>query len=53
MSTRSEREKKQSLNDHHKKVLAQLIAKEDNKFCADCLTKGNLNLHPIKNDIDF
>ena len=40
MTTRYEREKKQSQNDHFKKVLAQVIAKEENKFCADCLAKG-------------
>ena len=40
MATRFEREKKQAQNDHYKKVLAQLIAKEENKYCADCLAKG-------------
>lgn len=40
MSTRAEREKCQSLNEKHKNILAKFIAKEENKFCADCLAKG-------------
>ena len=40
MATRLEREKRQVQNDHYKNILAKLIAKEENKYCADCLAKG-------------
>ncbi|CAK8691668.1 unnamed protein product [Clavelina lepadiformis] len=40
MATRAEREKKQQQNDRNKVVLAKLLAKDENKYCADCLAKG-------------
>jgi len=40
MATRVAREKLQSLNDRHKEILAKMLAKEENKYCADCLAKG-------------
>nr|CAB3222749.1 ArfGAP-2 zinc finger protein [Phallusia mammillata] len=40
MTTRSEREKLQKQNERYKTVLAKLLSKEENKFCADCLSKG-------------
>uniref|UniRef100_H2Y5U6 Arf-GAP domain-containing protein n=1 Tax=Ciona savignyi TaxID=51511 RepID=H2Y5U6_CIOSA len=40
MSTRAEREKHLNQNERYKAILAKFLAKEDNKFCADCLAKG-------------
>ncbi|XP_078486970.1 zinc finger protein ArfGAP-2 isoform X2 [Ciona intestinalis] len=40
MSTRAEREKQTNQNERHKNILAKFLAKEENKFCADCLAKG-------------
>lgn len=40
MTTRVAREKLQSQNDRHKEILAKLLAKDENKYCADCLAKG-------------
>jgi len=40
MTTRGEREKQQRQNEKYKLILAKLLAKEENKFCADCLSKG-------------
>uniref|UniRef100_A0AAQ4R6E8 Small ArfGAP 1 n=1 Tax=Gasterosteus aculeatus aculeatus TaxID=481459 RepID=A0AAQ4R6E8_GASAC len=40
MTTRSEREKAQKLNEQHQVILSQLLREEDNKLCADCEAKG-------------
>ncbi|XP_069030903.1 stromal membrane-associated protein 1-like isoform X8 [Embiotoca jacksoni] len=40
MTTRSEREKAQKLNEQHQAILSKLLREEDNKFCADCEAKG-------------
>ncbi|XP_078456624.1 stromal membrane-associated protein 1-like [Lampetra fluviatilis] len=40
MTTRSEREKAQKLNEQHQAILAALLREEDNKYCADCEAKG-------------
>lgn len=40
MTTRSEREKAEKLNQHHQAVLEQLLKEEDNRLCADCKAKG-------------
>nr|XP_039270626.1 stromal membrane-associated protein 1-like [Styela clava] len=40
MATRAEREKVQRTNDKHKNILAVLLSREENKYCADCLAKG-------------
>jgi len=40
MATRAARERLQSQNDKHKEILSKILAKEENKFCADCLSKG-------------
>uniref|UniRef100_A0A3Q3LQ46 Stromal membrane-associated protein 1-like n=1 Tax=Mastacembelus armatus TaxID=205130 RepID=A0A3Q3LQ46_9TELE len=40
MTTRSEREKAQKLNEQHQAILSKLLRQEDNKYCADCEAKG-------------
>ncbi|XP_058507432.1 stromal membrane-associated protein 1-like isoform X2 [Solea solea] len=40
MTTRSEREKAQKLNEQHQAILSKLLREQDNKFCADCEAKG-------------
>ncbi|XP_068583277.1 stromal membrane-associated protein 1 isoform X2 [Cebidichthys violaceus] len=40
MTTRSEREKAQKLNEQHQVILSKLLREEDNKHCADCEAKG-------------
>ncbi|KAL6101581.1 smap1 [Pungitius sinensis] len=40
MTTRSEREKAQKLNEQHQVILSQLLREDDNKLCADCEAKG-------------
>ncbi|XP_062257466.1 stromal membrane-associated protein 1-like isoform X2 [Platichthys flesus] len=40
MTTRSEREKAQKLNEQHQAILSALLREDDNKFCADCHAKG-------------
>ncbi|KAM6923220.1 stromal membrane-associated protein 1 isoform 2-T2 [Lycodopsis pacificus] len=40
MTTRSEREKAQKLNEQHQVILSKLLREEDNKLCADCEAKG-------------
>ncbi|KAF1376100.1 hypothetical protein PFLUV_G00227140 [Perca fluviatilis] len=40
MTTRSEREKAQKLNEQHQAILSKLLREEHNKFCADCEAKG-------------
>ncbi|KAM6956556.1 stromal membrane-associated protein 1 [Aplochiton taeniatus] len=40
MTTRSEREKAQKLNDQHQVILNQMLREDDNKYCADCEAKG-------------
>ncbi|XP_033977969.1 stromal membrane-associated protein 1-like isoform X3 [Trematomus bernacchii] len=40
MTTRSEREKAQKLNEQHQVILSQLLREEENKHCADCEAKG-------------
>ncbi|XP_024152458.1 stromal membrane-associated protein 1 isoform X3 [Oryzias melastigma] len=40
MTTRSEREKAQKLNEQHQTILSKLLREEDNKYCADCEAKG-------------
>ncbi|XP_030626270.1 stromal membrane-associated protein 1 isoform X2 [Chanos chanos] len=40
MTTRSEREKAQKLNEQHQAILAKMLREEDNKYCADCEAKG-------------
>ncbi|XP_034463935.1 stromal membrane-associated protein 1-like isoform X10 [Hippoglossus hippoglossus] len=40
MTTRSEREKAQKLNEQHQAILSALLREDDNKFCADCQAKG-------------
>ncbi|XP_020557156.1 stromal membrane-associated protein 1 isoform X2 [Oryzias latipes] len=40
MTTRSEREKAQKLNEEHQTILSKLLKEEDNKYCADCEAKG-------------
>ncbi|XP_061601959.1 stromal membrane-associated protein 1-like [Cololabis saira] len=40
MTTRSEREKAQKLNEQHQLILNKLLREENNKFCADCEAKG-------------
>lgn len=41
MSTRSEREKAQKLNEQHQAILSKMLREDDNKYCADCEAKGN------------
>ncbi|XP_044069938.1 stromal membrane-associated protein 1 isoform X6 [Siniperca chuatsi] len=40
MTTRSEREKAQKLNEQHQAILSQLLREDENKYCADCEAKG-------------
>ncbi|KAF7661160.1 hypothetical protein LDENG_00267670 [Lucifuga dentata] len=40
MTTRSEREKSQKLNEQHQAILSKMLREEDNKYCADCEAKG-------------
>lgn len=40
MATRAAREKNSHLNEHHKKILADLMGEEANMHCADCRRKG-------------
>ncbi|XP_071998273.1 stromal membrane-associated protein 1 isoform X2 [Engystomops pustulosus] len=40
MTTRSEREKAQKLNEQHQAILSRMLREEDNKYCADCEAKG-------------
>ncbi|XP_076017033.1 stromal membrane-associated protein 1-like isoform X2 [Genypterus blacodes] len=40
MTTRSEREKAQKLNEQHQAILSKLLREQDNKYCADCEAKG-------------
>ena len=39
-----EREKSQKLHEKHQTILADMLREEDNKYCADCLAKGTVNL---------
>ncbi|XP_054655561.1 stromal membrane-associated protein 1-like isoform X2 [Dunckerocampus dactyliophorus] len=41
MTTRSEREKAQKLNEHHQAILSKLLREDGNKYCADCEAKGD------------
>ncbi|TSK22720.1 Stromal membrane-associated protein 1 [Bagarius yarrelli] len=50
MTTRSEREKAQKLNEQHQAILSKMLREEDNKYCADCEAKDaaeNESLHGI------
>ncbi|XP_077438869.1 stromal membrane-associated protein 1-like [Vanacampus margaritifer] len=40
MTTRSEREKAQKLNEQHQAILSKLLREDENKLCADCEAKG-------------
>ncbi|XP_071385127.1 stromal membrane-associated protein 1-like isoform X2 [Centroberyx affinis] len=40
MTTRSEREKAQKLNEQHQAILSKMLREDDNKYCADCEAKG-------------
>lgn len=40
MTTRSEREKAQKLNEQHQVILSKMLREEENKYCADCEAKG-------------
>lgn len=40
MTTRSEREKAQKLNEQHQVILSKMLREDDNKYCADCEAKG-------------
>ncbi|XP_061625803.1 stromal membrane-associated protein 1 isoform X1 [Phyllopteryx taeniolatus] len=40
MTTRSEREKAEKLNEQHQAILSKMLREEDNKYCADCEAKG-------------
>ncbi|XP_075454182.1 stromal membrane-associated protein 1 isoform X2 [Ascaphus truei] len=40
MTTRSEREKAQKLNEQHQAILSRMLREDDNKYCADCEAKG-------------
>lgn len=42
MTTRSEREKAQKLNEQHQAILSKMLREDDNKYCADCEAKGEL-----------
>lgn len=46
MTTRSEREKAQKLNEQHQAILSKLLREDDNKYCADCEAKGELSREP-------
>lgn len=48
MTTRSEREKAQKLNEQHQAILSKLLREDDNKYCADCEAKGEpLSCAPV------
>jgi stromal membrane-associated protein len=40
VDSRFNREKQKELNDQHTKILKNLMAKPENKKCADCKRKG-------------
>ncbi|XP_028323932.1 stromal membrane-associated protein 1-like isoform X2 [Gouania willdenowi] len=40
MTTRSEREKAEKVNEQHQAILSKLLRENDNKYCADCEAKG-------------
>ena len=40
MSTRSEREGQKALNEKHTQILNEMLARPENKTCADCGAKG-------------
>lgn len=42
MTTRSEREKAQKLNEQHQVILSKMLREDDNKYCADCEAKGEM-----------
>ena len=42
-----EKEKSQKLHEKHQTILADMLREEDNKYCADCLAKGKMNLVTI------
>lgn len=42
MTTRSEREKAQKLNEQHQAILSKMLREDDNKYCADCEAKGEM-----------
>ncbi|KAM7385081.1 hypothetical protein PAMP_001179 [Pampus punctatissimus] len=46
MTTRSEREKAQKLNEQHQAILSKLLREDDNKYCADCEAKAPLIYPP-------
>ena len=46
MTTRSEREKAQKLNEQHQVILSKLLREDANKYCADCEAKGKLAAVP-------
>lgn len=48
MTTRSEREKAQKLNEQHQAILSKLLREDDNKYCADCQAKGERNTLSLK-----
>lgn len=48
MTTRSEREKAQKLNEQHQAILTKLLREDDNKYCADCEAKGKLDMSGSK-----
>lgn len=50
MTTRSEREKAQKLNEQHQAILSKLLREEDNKYCADCEAKGATT--PLSDGLD-
>ncbi len=45
MTTRSEREKAQKLNEQHQAILSKMLREDDNKYCADCEAKGEMILN--------
>ena len=49
VATRDARERLQSQNDKHEEILSKILAKQENKFCADCLSKGILTSCFFKN----
>lgn len=51
MTTRSEREKAQKLNEQHQAILSKLLREDDNKYCADCLAKGKRNTHALTSNL--
>ena len=48
MTTRSEREKAQKLNEQHQAILSKLLREDDNKYCADCEAKGKTHIADFK-----